>query len=127
MLSELFSVTTDELLKRKINEGESTTKENSTKNISTIEEIMKTNIADKHITMGFGSVIIGLVMLVLEFLFLPLFARMHKEQVDGEGFYLEFIRYRKVQPMPIIFTITFIVIILGLLVMIKGYKDKKKR
>ncbi|NLC66270.1 MAG: helix-turn-helix transcriptional regulator [Clostridium sp.] len=126
LLSELFSVTTDELLKKRINDVESTSKDNSRKSTLTIEEIMKSNIADKHITMGFVSVIIGLVMLVLEFLFLPLFGRMHKEQTNGDGYFIDFIRYSKVQPMPIIFTITFIIIIFGALFMLKGYKYKKK-
>ena len=51
---------------------------------------------------------------------------MHKEQTNGDGYFIDFIRYSKVQPMPIIFTITFIIIIFGALFMLKGYKYKKK-
>lgn len=128
MISELFSITTDELLKERENQDLNISKEENDypANTSTIEAITKLNMANKQVRIGFITIIMGLIMLILEFMFLPLFGKMHKAQVDGNGFFLEFIEYRRVQPMPIIFLLTFIIIITGIIFMFKGYSYKKK-
>ena len=123
-LSELFDVSIDELLKENqqskiLNNGES-------KGTTTLIDIAKLNLAHKQITIGFITVIVGLIMFVLEYMFLPLFGSMQKSQVGGQGFYSDFIKYALVQPMPIIFTITTIVVIVGIVLIVKGYVDKKK-
>lgn len=124
MISELFSVSTDELLKKK-NDYETNIDNNSDKDYLTLEEVTKLNLAHKQIIMGFSSIVLGSILLILEFMFLPIFGKMQKEQVDGQGFYMNFIEYAKVQPMPIIFSITFIIIIIGIIFMLKGYFYKK--
>lgn len=124
MISELFSVSTDELLKES-NNTESNIADNSDKNALTLEEITKLNLAHKQITMGFRTVVAGLIMFVLEFMFLPIFGTMQKAQVNGQGFYTDFMRYAKVQPMPAIFTVTSFLIIIGIAFLLKGYFYKK--
>lgn len=126
MISELFSVSTDELLK-KSNNKESNINVNSNKNTLTLEEITKLNLAHKQITIGFMTVVAGLIMFVLEFMFLPIFGTMQKAQVNGQGFYSDFMKYAKVQPMPAIFAVTFILIIIGIAFMLKGYFYKKHK
>lgn len=124
MISELFSVSTDELLI----EGENTmsgTADDSDNVTLTLEEITKSNLAHKQITMGFRTVVVGLIMLVLEFMFLPIFGTMQKAHVNGQGFYSNFMNYALVQPMPIIFAVTFVLIIIGIKFMSKGNSYKK--
>ena len=123
-LSELFDVSIDELLKE--NKQSKILNNSESKGTTTLIDISKLNLAHKQITMGFITVIVGLIMFVLEYMFLPLFGSMQKSQVGGQGFYSDFIKYALVQPMPIIFTITTIVVIVGLLLIVKGYVDKKK-
>lgn len=123
MISELFSVSTDELLKNEKHYESNT--DNKGENSLTLEEVIKLNLAHKQIIMGFSSIVLGSILLILEFMFLPIFGKMQKEQVDGDGFYFNFIDYAKVQPMPIIFSITFIIIIIGIVFMLKGYFYKK--
>ena len=65
-------------------------------------------------------------MLVLEFAFLPLYAWIHKTVVDGQGFYSDAIKYAEVQPMPTIFTLTAIIIIVGICFVAAGYFSKKR-
>lgn len=125
MISELFSVSTDELLKESKSE-ESRVNDDSNKSTLTIEGITKVNLAHKQITMGFLTVVAGLIMFVLEFMFLPVFGTMQKEQVNGHGFYSDFMDYAKVQPMLAIFSVTFILIMVGMAFMLKGYFYKKR-
>ena len=121
ILSELFSVSIDDLLM-----DEQQSKENNkAKNSTTLAVISKRNLAHKQIVMGFITVVIGLIMLVLEYMYLPIFGTMQKAQVNAQGFYSDFIKYAKVQPMPTIFAITVIIIILGVLFTIKGCIDKR--
>ena len=128
MISELFSVTTDELLKERRNQDFNISKNENDypNNTLTLEAVTKLNMANKQVKIGFITIIMGLIMLILEFMFLPLFGQMQKAHVDGEGFFLDFMQYRKVQPMPIIFSLTFIIIIIGAIFMFKGYSYKKK-
>ena len=46
-------------------------------------------------------------------------------QTNGDGFYSDFWKYAGVQPYPVIFILTGIVIVLGIALIILGYKDKK--
>jgi len=124
MISELFSVSIDELLKDS-NSMESFSTDSSDKNLTTIEEITKLNLAHKQITIGFWTVVTGLIMFVLELMFLPIFGSMQKTHVNGQGFYSDFMNYAIVQPMPAIFTITSIIVMIGIAFMLKGYFYKK--
>ncbi|WP_313526956.1 helix-turn-helix domain-containing protein [Anaerotignum sp.] len=123
MISELFSISTDELLREKsVNQSEEDGKRADT---ITLEEITKMNLANRQIIIGVKTLVLGLVMLVLEFLFLPVFGMIQKEHVNGQGFYTEFMRYAFMQPMPIVFTITIAICLIGVLCLLRGYFYRK--
>lgn len=123
MLSELFSVSIDELLKD--NSSAQAVSHNESKNSTILIEVAKLNLAHRQITMGIQTVIVGLIMFILEYMFLPVLGSIQKEQVAGQGFYSDFIKYAGVQPMPTIFTFTGILVIVGIILIVKGYVDKK--
>lgn len=122
-ISELFDVSIDELVKD--NQASHTVSNCESKSTTTLIEIAKLNLAHKQITIGFITVVVGLIMFVLEYMFLPIFGSMQKAQVGGQGFYSNFIKYASVQPMPMIFTITTIVVIVGIVLIVRGYVDEK--
>lgn len=123
MISELFSISTDELLTEKsVSQSEGVSKPADT---ITLEEITKINLANRQIIIGVKTLVLGLVMLVLEFLFLPVFGMIQKEHVNGQGFYTEFMRYASMQPMPMVFSITIVIGLIGTLCLLKGYFYRK--
>ena len=109
-LSELFHVSLDALLRDAPPAGDK--KEDSAPSV--ILESAKLNGANRQFTIGCVTAAVGAVLLVLEFLFLPFLAQMHRDFVNGNGFYVEYIRYARMQPMPIVFTITAAIIAVGL-------------
>ena len=122
-ISELFSISLDELLKEN---GENKEKEESKgQDISVLKQLAGINVAQRLINIGATAVIIGLILFVLEFMFLPLFGSLQRNHVNGQGYFTDFMEYANVQPMPTIFTITGILIFIGLVLFIKGYVDKK--
>ena len=123
MLSELFSISTDELLKG--SNSQHMDDMEVTQNTSTLQEITKMNAANKQANIGFKTIVVGLIMLVLEFMFLPILGTMQKTHVNGQGFYSDFIKYAGMQPMPIIFTLTAIIILVGIFFLLKGLMYKK--
>ncbi len=123
VLSELFSVSIDELLKDGNTKNSGKTSTNKT--TSTLEQITKMNAANKQVNLGFKTVVAGLIMLVLEFMFLPVFGALQKAHVDGQGFYSDFIKYAQMQPMPIIYGITIAVIVVGVVFISFGLYSKK--
>ena len=68
---------------------------------------------DKLFITGYKTIIMGIVLFIAEFMSLPVFARLHKELVNGQGFYTEIMKYTKMQPYPIIFSFTLVIVILG--------------
>lgn len=83
------------------------------------------NAANKQINLGFKTIVAGLIMLVLEFMFLPVFGILQKAHVNGSGFYSAFIKYAGMQPMPIIFGITVAIIVVGIAFLTLGLYSKK--
>ena len=81
---------------------------------------------DRKIIIGFKTIILGLCLYVIELLSLPVFGTLQKAQVSGDGFYSDFWKYTGEQPYPIIFLLTGIIVILGIVFMVLSYKDKKK-
>lgn len=120
-LSEVFSVSVDELVRENpaVSDGQADTP-------STIEEIVKRNHADNLTKIGIITTVLGIVLLILECLFLPVLAAIQKAQVNGQGFYTDFMEYAFVQPMPIIFILTAVVVGGGIVLIVKGYREKKK-
>lgn len=81
---------------------------------------------DRKIIVGFKTIILGLCLYVTELLSLPVFGVLHKAQVNGDGFYSDFWKYAEKQPYPTIFVLTGIIVVLGAVFVILGYKEKKK-
>lgn len=121
-ISELFSISLDELLKGNNDEVEEC---NEDKDTGVLKQLAGINLAQRLINIGATAVISGLILFVIEFMFLPLFGSLQKAHVNSQGYYQNFMDYTKVQPMPTIFTITGILIFVGLILFIKGYIDKR--
>ena len=81
---------------------------------------------DRKVIVGFKTIILGLCLYVIELLFRPIFGALQKAQVSGDGFYSDFWRYTGEQPYPIIFVLTGIILVLGIVFMVLGYKEEKK-
>ena len=105
MLSDLFYISTDELLKDNPATGE-TGQEDGGQAESAIEQIVKMNQVNKKINMGFKTLVTGLIALLLMFVLLP-----------GLGI-------APSPPMPAL-PLTGFVIVVGLFLMITGYSQKR--
>jgi transcriptional regulator with XRE-family HTH domain len=123
MISRKFSVSLDDLLKEDGRESNGSGADSAN---TSMERIVKVNMANKQIVSGIWTMVIGFVMLVLEFAFLPLYGLIHKSVVDGQGFYTDAINYASVQPMPVIFTLTAIIIVIGICLIAAGHFNKKR-
>ncbi len=126
MISELFSVSTDELLKK--NNPDAIHRETIEQPLKTtlLEDVVKMNMANRQITTGFLTVVIGVILFVIELMFLPIFGTLQREQVNSQGFFTDFMRYAEMQPMPVIFTLTGLLVVIGLGFMFLGFLYKKK-
>lgn len=124
LLSELFGVTTDALLKGGEASAAGCEAEDAAPREAQLLQVAHANFAHREILAGFLTAMVGLVLLALEFMFLPTFGAMQKAQVNGQGFYTDFMRYAQMQPMPTIFTITGLVVAAGTLLLLKGLWDK---
>ena len=69
---------------------------------------------DKLFATGYKTIILGIVLFIAEYLYLPVFACLQKELVNGQGFYTEIMKYTKMQPYPIIFSLTWVIVVLGI-------------
>ena len=81
---------------------------------------------DRKIIVGFKTIVLGLCLYVIELLSLPVFGTLQKVQVNGNGFYSDFWKYAREQPYPIIFVLTGIIVVLGIVLVFLGDKEKKK-
>lgn len=68
---------------------------------------------NKLLATGYKTIILGIVLFIAEYMYLPVFACFQKELVNGQGFYTEIMNYTKMQPYPIIFSLTWVIIFLG--------------
>lgn len=80
---------------------------------------------DRKLLAGFKTIILGLCLYITELLSLPIFGVLQKMQVNADGFYVDFWKYIAVQPYPIIFTLTGIIILMGVILMVLGCKEKR--
>jgi len=122
LLSEFFGVSTDELLKGSPCPLE---KEGTEAPSSTLHTVVQMNFAHHQILLGIITMLVGLLLWIAELLFLPVFGLIQKTQVNGQGFYLHFMDYIHVQPMPILFSLTGIIFLTGALIFGIGFKKKK--
>ncbi|MDN5298482.1 MAG: hypothetical protein PWP51_1035 [Clostridiales bacterium] len=88
--------------------------------------MQKENFSERKIIIGFKTIILGISLYIIELMLLPVFGFLQKEQVNGNGFYTEFWRYTGEQPYPIIFFLTGIVVLMGVILLYMGINDKRK-
>ncbi len=118
-LSELFGISTDELLKgAKSIPAEAGERES-------IAAIAHLNAAEKRIRTGFITAAAGLIMLALELLLLPVMQLMEKNTFGR--FLTNAMDYAGKMPMKAVLFITAAIIAAGAIFMYQGHLYKKKQ
>ena len=116
LLSQVFHISTDELL------GVRAAKQNSQaeKNLDTY---VKQNLKRRIFTAGWLTALIGAVLLVAEYLSLYVIrsTAIRLDTIAGLGFYQDIMRYAKEAPMSIIFPITGVIIAAGIMMIIGSF------
>lgn len=119
-LSKAFSVSTDELL-------------GSAADAKTplwgLKESVKMNMKKRQFTIGWITVITGLVLLAVEY-FLLFVIRNTEQQLalqTGSGWDPDIMHYAQTQPMATIFIITGVIIFLGACMTVAGLIHKKEK
>ena len=118
-LSELFGISTDELLKG----AEST--HATPKRQESIDTIARLNAAEKRIRTGFITAVAGLIMLALELLLLPVMQVIDKD-VNG-WFFTDTMLYAGRTPMVYVTLIACAAIAAGAIFMYRGHLYKKAK
>ena len=112
LLSQTFSITTDELL------GRDMVPAATPSGTSHLTEALAANARKRMLTLGWVTALIGLVLLAAEFFSLKLIQlsemRADLEFHSGTGFFSDAMAYASKEPMPTIFTITAIIVLLGI-------------
>lgn len=89
---------------------------------------MMKGIEEQRTIQGFKTIILGCCLLVLEFLFLPIYSYIELLRTGGDGTFRNCLEYAGIQPMPIVFFITGIIITLGIVLLVSGLiQEKSKR
>ncbi|MBS7525425.1 hypothetical protein KHM83_01895 [Fusibacter paucivorans] len=86
----------------------------------------KENFSERIIMAGYKTIVLGICLYIIELMLLPIFGFLQKEQVNGNGFYTEFWRYTGEQPYPTIFFLTGVIVVLGVILLYLGMREKKK-
>lgn len=121
-LSELFGISTDELLKGAESIPAAAGEKES---IESIAAIARLNAAEKRIRTGFITAVAGLVMLALELLLLPV---MQVMEHNAFGHFLtNAMDYAGKMPMKAVIFITAAAIAAGGIFMYQGYLCKRKQ
>lgn len=120
-LSKAFSISTDELL------GNAAVLPESDSGIpvsskSHMDVILKLNAKKRLFTAGWVSVMVGLLLLIIEF-FLLLMLQRNDMVIKGE-WYTNVMDYANQPPMPTIFFITALIIAAGVCMTASGLKKK---
>ena len=113
-ISELFGVSTDELLKGKAPGGG-----------VTIEKIARLNCAEKRIRLGFVTAMMSLGLLAAELMLLPVI-QMAEKSAFGH-FKTNAMDYAKEMPMSLVIGMTLAAVIAGGVFVAMGYKDKNTK
>lgn len=116
-LSKVFSLSTDELLGKEFGEGvESAAPQ--------LKEVVDANMKKRKLTLGWATTIFGLLLLLVDF-----FALKHMQYLEREMYghwNNRIMHYAAEQPMPIVFFITAVIILLGALLLLSTLVDKNK-
>ena len=111
LLSQTFSISTDELLGRDVAAP-------TPSGTSHLTEALAANARKRVLTLGWVTTLIGLVLLAVEFFSLKLIQlsemRADLEYHSGTGYHPDPMAYASKEPMPTIFTITAIIVLLGI-------------
>ncbi len=125
-LGELFGVSMDELLLEKPPQASAQEAAETPQPRSALLQAAELNAASRLLTLGGIVTALGLFLLAAELLFLPILAQMHKELVNGQGYYVEYMRYAEMQPMPLIFLLSAILALFGLVLILLSLWQKHK-
>lgn len=133
-LCRIFQVSADTLLglENRGNESEVEAQPLAPQNQTGLEACVKGNMQRRCFTLGWVTALVGAVLLIAEYfsLFLIRNAAVRLAVDTGMGYYKEPLKYASVAPMPTIFTLTGILILLGALLsagsLLYGFLQKKK-
>jgi transcriptional regulator with XRE-family HTH domain len=120
-LSRAFSVSTDELLGNAAADAKAPA--------SGLKESLKMNMKKRQFTIGWITVITGLVLLSVEY-FLLFIIRNTEQQLaiqTGSGWIPDIMHYAETQPMATIFIITGVIIFLGICMTAVGLVHKRAK
>lgn len=124
LLSKTFSISTDELLGNGIAVNAEVT-------APQLNDVIQSNIRKRQFTVGWITAVIGLVLLICELFSLKIiqFTAMQSEleNAAGIGFYENPMEYANIEPMPTIFMITIVIIIIGFGLTIFSFIRNKKK
>ena len=124
MLSKVFSVSADELL------GNEATAETAALKTPQLTEVLRTNTKRRRFTIGWLTVVIGFVLLIVEYfsLFIIQFnaMKLELEHAAGTGYFADPMMYASVAPMPLIFGLTVGVIVLGAVLVAVSFCGRKQ-
>ena len=122
-LSRAFSVSTDELLGSTdvLSEGGASSLEPSRPQM---DAILRLNMKKRLLTVGWISVLAGLVLLIVEYFLL--FTLQHNEMVYLNQWNPDALTYASQPPLPTIFFITAVIIAAGICLTAAGLTGKKK-
>jgi hypothetical protein len=107
-LSALFGVSLDELVRGEA--GQSTQRENAG---TSLEELARRSELGRQKRMGGYIAVLRILLAALSLFFLPVYGTMQKAQVDGQGFYSDFMRYADKPPMSILFLLSGVLVLAG--------------
>lgn len=117
-ISQAYSISMDELLDNEVASG-------ATASSQQLKEVTKANMTKRKFTIGWITTISGLVMLMIE-----LFSLQYMQRIEREMYHqwnINIFHYAKEQPMPIVFTITLIIVALGIVMLISTLGNKGKK
>lgn len=81
---------------------------------------------EKCVSQGLKIIILGCCLLIGELLLLPIYAFLEKIRTGGSNVVTKWIEYASVKPMPLVFTITIIILLIGVVHLMNGLKHKNK-
>ena len=85
---------------------------------------MKSENGGEKIFAGLKLIVLGICLYIFELLSLPVFGVLQKIQVSGQGFKTDFMKYASVQPYPLVFILTGIIVVVGIALIYWGHKEK---
>jgi len=124
LLSKTFSISTDELLG-----NESLIRADISS--PQLTDIVKYNAKKRQFTLGWVTIVVGLVLLIVEYFSLRIIQfnamKLDLEHAAGTGYFSNPMEYAHIEPMPTIFKITIAIIVIGIALLVFSFIRLKKR